>query len=343
MIDKITQPPQLPLFGDLLPFFDRLPDPDEDARTRARERNAQLLKPSGSLGRLEQLVEWMAAWQGCHPPRVERAMVAVFAGNHGVTVNGISPYPASVTAQMVEAFRVGNAAINQICQQFGAGLQVFDLALEEPTGDITKEPAMSETDCAAAFLYGRQAIADSPDIVCLGEMGIGNTTIAAALAHALVGGRAQDWVGPGTGAKSEMLERKLKVVADAVALHRTDEPLEVLRRLGGREFAAIAGAIIAARYEQIPVILDGYCSCAAAAVIKALNPGGLDHCVVGHLSAEPAHQRLLEYLDLHPILDLDMHLGEASGAALALAVVNSAVRIHTGMATFDEAGISQPD
>ena len=331
-----------PSFNDLLQLFRDLPGPDLDAVAAARSREKHLLKPPGALGRLEEIAEWLATWQGRHPPCAERAMVAVFAANHGVVAQDVSPYPQAVTAQMVDAFRHGGAAINQICTSLGAGLQVFELALEHPTGDITREPAMSEADCAAAFLYGREAIAEGPDIVCLGEMGIGNTTVAAAIAHALHGGESADWVGPGTGADGAMLARKIAAVEAAVERHRGLAPLEVLRCLGGREFAAIAGAIVAARYERVPVILDGYCACAAAAVVKAIAPDGLDHCLAGHVSAEPAHRRLLNELGLEPVLDLGMRLGEASGAALAIGIVAAAARIHSGMSTFSQARVDGP-
>ena len=332
--------PSVPTLTDIAGFFEDMPGPDFEAVAAAREREGQLLKPPGALGRLEEIAEWLSAWQGRHPPSVERTMVAVFAGNHGVVAHDVSPYPQAVTAQMVGAFRHGGAAINQICLSIGAGLQVFELALEEPTADITIEPAMGETDCAAAFLYGREAIAEAPDIVCLGEMGIGNTTVASALCLALYGGSVADWVGPGTGSKGEMLARKRNAVEKAVALHAGHSPLELMRRLGGREFAAIAGAIVAARFERVPVILDGFCACAAASVVKALAPDGLDHCLAGHVGQEPGHRLLLQQLDLEPVLDLGMRLGEASGAAMALGIVTSAARIHGGMATFNQAGVS---
>lgn len=332
-----------PSFADIRPFFAELPGPDEDAMTAARTRESDLLKPPGALGRLESLAEWLAGWQGRHPARVDQPMVAVFAGNHGVVARGVTPYPQAVTAQMVASFQAGGAAINQLCKTFEAGLQVFELALDQPTGDITQEAAMTETDCASAILYGREAIGTAPDLLCLGEMGIGNTTVAAALCLALFGGRAEDWVGPGTGAHGPMLESKVRAVDEAVARHTADEPdpLEILRRLGGREFAAMLGAILAARFERVPVVLDGYCTTASAAVLQALAPGALDHCVAGHASAEPAHRGLLERLGLDPLIDLGMRLGEASGAALAISVVRAAANTHAGMATFSEAGVSE--
>ena len=274
-----------------------------------------------------------------------RPLVAVFAGNHGVTARGVSPFPASVTAAMVANFAAGGAAINQICAQSGLGLKVFELALELPTKDIVVEPAMDEAGCAATIAFGMEAIAGGTDLLCPGEMGIGNTTIAAAIYHALYGGKAGDWVGRGTGLDDAGLQRKTEVVEAAVALHRPHlgDPLELLRRLGGREVAAIVGAILAARIERVPVILDGYVVCAAAAVLHALDPRCLDHCVAGHRSAEGAHAKVLERLGKPPLLDLGLRLGEGTGAALAAVIVRSALACHAGMATFSQAGVANKD
>lgn len=328
-------------FDDFRELLQTLPGPDEQAAAAARQRDGHLTKPPGALGRLEEIAFWLAAWTG-RPPAVNRPLVAVFAGNHGVTKQGVSPFPASVTAQMVANFGAGGAAINQICIAHDLGLKVFDLALEIPTGDITEEAALSERDCAATMAFGMESIAGGTDLLCVGEMGIGNTTIAAAICHGLYGGEAADWVGPGTGAAGEGLKRKIAAVEKAVSLHRPHlkDPLELLRRLGGREIAAMAGAILAARVERIPVILDGYVTTAAAAVLHAANPAALDHCIVGHVSAEPGHRRLLEKLGKEPLLSLGMRLGEGSGAALAAGMVRAAALCHSGMATFEQAGVS---
>ena len=336
-----TNPTGLP-FEDIRALFTRLPGADGDAIARARTREAELVKPAGALGRLEELAEWLAAWQGKTPPTVARPLVAIFAGSHGVTARGVSAYPASVTRQMLDAFAGGGAAINQICKTFDVGLKVFDLATERPTPDITQDAAMSEAECAATMAYGMEAIAGGVDLLIVGEMGIGNTTVAAALAHALFGGAAKDWVGRGTGADDEALKRKIEAVSAARAHHgaHLDDPLEALRRVGGRELAAIAGAILAARIERVPVIIDGFVATSAAAVLHAVDASALDHCVAGHRSAEAAHGRLLERLELKPLLDLGMRLGEGSGGALAVAVVRAAVACHTGMATFAEAAVS---
>lgn len=329
-------------FDDIRNLLRRLPPPGTEAAAEVAKRDAVLTKPPGALGRLEDLASWVATWQANYPPRVSRPVVAVFAGNHGVVAQGVSPYPAEVTQQMVANFQGGGAAVNQICKTYDLGLKVFELALEKPTRDITRDAAMDEDECAATMAYGMEAIAGGCDLLGVGEMGIGNTTIAAAISHALFGGRAEDWVGPGTGLDAAGVRRKADVVARAVALHREHlgDPLEVLRRLGGRELAAMAGAILAARMERIPVLIDGYVATAAAAILHVAMPGALDHCVAAHCSAEPAHRALLARLGKHPLLDLGMRLGEASGAALAAGIVKAAVALHNDMATFESAGVS---
>jgi nicotinate-nucleotide--dimethylbenzimidazole phosphoribosyltransferase len=332
-------------FDDIRALLARMPGPDKAAAAAARAREAELVKPAGALGRLEDISEWLAAWQGKARPTAARPMVAIFAGAHGVVGRGVSAYPPEVTRQMMDAFAGGYAAINQICSTFGIGLKVFDLAADRPTGDIAEGPAMSEQECAGTIAYGMEAIAGGVDLLVVGEMGIGNTTVASALAAALFGGEAADWVGRGTGVDEEGYRRKIAAVEAALALHagHLGDPLEALRRVGGREFAAIAGAILAARIERVPVVIDGFVATAAAAVLHALDASALEHCVAGHKSAEQAHGRLLKRLELKPILDLGMRLGEGSGGALAVAVVKAAVACHTGMATFAEAAVSGRD
>ena len=321
-----------------------LPGPDTEAAAAATVRQAQLTKPEGSLGRLEELAIWLASWQARHPPKLDHLRTLVFAGNHGVATRGVSAYPASVTAQMVQNFITGGAAINQLCRVFDAGLKVYEMNLETPTGDITVEPAMSEAECAKAMAYGMMAVEPGIDALALGEMGIGNTTAAAALCAGLFGGAAELWTGPGTGVTGEALETKRRAVAQAVAGHRSAarDPFDLLRRLGGLELAAITGAVMAARLGRVPVVLDGFSSTAAAAVLHAADPHALEHCVVGHVSAEPGHRRLLEAIGQRPLLDLGMRLGEGSGATLAVALLKAAVACHNGMATFAEAGVSGP-
>jgi nicotinate-nucleotide--dimethylbenzimidazole phosphoribosyltransferase len=278
------------------------------------------------------------------PPKAERVVVAVFAGNHGVVAQGVAAYPPEVTKQMVANFQRDGAAVNQICKTFALGLKVFELALDHPTKDITQDAALEEAECAATMAYGMEAT-EGCDLLCIGEMGIGNTTIAAAISHGLYGGEPEDWVGPGTGVDAEGIRRKADAVRRAVDLHRSHlgDPLEVLRRLGGREIAAMTGAILAARMQRIPVLIDGYVATAAAAILHAMRPDALDHCLAAHVSAEPAHARLLTKIGREPLLDLGMRLGEASGAAMAAGIVKAAADLHNGMATFESAGVSNKE
>lgn len=339
----MANPSALP-FDDFLNLVRSLPGPDNAAAQQVAERDVQLTKPPGALGELENLAAWVARWSG-RAPAVNRPLVTIFAGNHGVTRKGISPFPADVTAQMVQNFTNGGAAINQICSAYDLGLKVFDLALEMPTGDISEEAALDERTCAATMAFGMEAVAGGVDLLCIGEMGIGNTTIAAAIFHALFGGEATDWVGPGTGHDSEGVALKARVVAQAVELHRghVNKPFEVLRRLGGREVAAMTGAILAARMQRVPVIVDGYVATASAAILHALDPSAVDHCLFAHVSAEPAHARALAAMNRKPLLDLGMRLGEGTGAAIAAGIVKAAVACHNGMATFEEAAVSNRD
>ncbi len=341
--------PEVASLDDVRTLLRALPGPDEEARQKARARDAVLTKPPGALGRLEDIAAFIGAWQGKHPPTCERVKVLVFAANHGVAVQGVSAFPADVTAQMVANFNAGGAAINQLCRVFGHELEVLALNDLAPTGDISREDAMTEKRCVAAIRTGMGALAGQgddnaalPDLVCIGEMGIANTTVAAALLHALFGGKAVDWVGPGTGLNDEGVLHKAAVVATAVkrCQDARSDPLQLLRRLGGFEFAAMLGVIIAARMLRVPVLLDGFMTAATAAVLHAISPDAIAHCLAGHVSAEPAHVRALERMNLRPLLDLGMRLGEGTGAALAAQVVKAAVATHAGMATFDEAGVS---
>src|SRR5271155_1298344 len=236
-------------FDDIRALLAKMPKADEAARAAAREREGQLTKPAGALGRLEEISEWMASWQGWARPHVDNPLVAVFAGNHGVVAQGVSAFPPSVTQAMVANFTAGGAAINQICKTFDISLKVYELALEKPTGDITLEAALDEKACAATMAFGMEALASEPDLLVLGEMGIGNTTPAAAIFNALYGGEAEQWVGRGTGLDDAGLKRKAEAGRAAGARHKQylDDPLQILARLGGREIAAIAGAILAAR------------------------------------------------------------------------------------------------
>jgi nicotinate-nucleotide--dimethylbenzimidazole phosphoribosyltransferase len=318
-----------------------LPDGDHAAAAAVTARQAELTKPPGSLGRLEEMVAWLAQWGG-NPPGLGRVDILVFAGNHGVTVHGVSPFPAAVTAQMVANFSAGGAAINQLAQAAGATLRVIPLDLDQPTADFTREPAMDEASFLAAVAAGYRAVRRDADLIGLGEMGIGNTTAAAALAAALFGGGGARWAGRGTGVDDKGLARKQAVVDQGLDRHRAivDDPLLAAAALGGRELAAILGATLAARHGRIPVLLDGFVCTAAVAPLAKLRPGALDHVQAAHVSAEAAHRLLLDALKLKPLLDLGMRLGEGSGAALAVPLLRAALACHTGMATFAEAGVA---
>lgn len=333
----------MPAFASFAEFTAHLhaaPAADAAAHQAAAARNGQLTKPPGALGRLEDLALWVAGWQGTGRPRITAPQVLIFAGNHGVCAQGVSAFPAEVTAQMVANFTAGGAAINQLSRTFGARMAVHPLSLDRPTGDFTQGPAMTEAETVEALLIGWEAVSAETDLLVVGEMGIGNTTVAAAIAAALLGGGGAEWVGLGTGVDNAGLARKARAVDAGLARHASRDPLQVLACLGGREIAAMAGAMARARVARVPVILDGFIACSAALVLHALTPSALDHAVAGHLSAEGAHGRLLAALGKEPLLSLGLRLGEGSGAALALGVVQAAVACHSGMATFAEAGVS---
>lgn len=320
-----------------------LPAGDSASVKAATRHDADLTKPAGALARLEDCVRHLAGWQRQAVPRLDAVAILIFAGNHGVTAKGVSAYPAEVTVQMVANFERGGAAINQLAKLHGAKLSVTPLDLDTPTEDFTTAPAMNESALLEAINRGAAAVPAEADLLILGEMGIGNTTAAAALAAALYGGDAASWVGPGTGVAGSALAAKIAAVDTALNLHgeaMRNDPLEALRRVGGRELAALFGAALTARLNRIPVLLDGFVVGAAAAVLAKLAADGLDHCLAGHVSAEPGHRRLLDTLKMQPLLDLGMRLGEGSGAAVALGVLKAATACHAGMATFSSAGVS---
>jgi nicotinate-nucleotide--dimethylbenzimidazole phosphoribosyltransferase len=320
-----------------------LPSGSEAAAKAAAARQDTLTKPQGSLGRLETIAAWLARWQGLDMPRLDRVKVFVFAGNHGVTAQGVSAFPAEVTVQMVANFAHGGAAINQLARIAGAELEVIPLDLDNPTGDFTQTAAMGEAAFLAAVSAGYDAVGEDLDLVCFGEMGIGNTTPAAAISAALFGGGAQKWTGRGTGVDDAGLTRKVTAIEAGLKRHESalSDPLAVAAALGGRELAAILGATLAARHRNVPVLLDGFVCSAAAAPLARLHPQGLAHTLAGHVSAEAGHRRLLEALELVPLLDLGMRLGEGSGAAVAINVVRAALECHARMASFAEAGVSE--
>lgn len=335
------------------------PVPDEQAAARARARQAELTKPLGSLGRLEQLAVELAALQRRDRPGLERVRIGVFAADHGVAVEGVSAFPQAVTAEMVRNFARGGAAINVLAHASGAEFSVINVGtagaleslpgviderLSAGTGNIVCEPAMSHQQCLAALAVGRRWVDANPhcELIIGGEMGIGNTTVASALAAALTDHPVVELVGAGTGVDSAGLAHKQAVIERALAYHGCTpaEPLETLRCLGGLELAALAGAYIRAAQCGIAVLVDGFITTVAALAALRLNPALRPWLLFSHRSAEQGHRILLEELSAQPLLALDLRLGEASGAALALPILRAALALHNDMATFTEAGVS---
>ncbi|MBR0874135.1 nicotinate-nucleotide--dimethylbenzimidazole phosphoribosyltransferase [Bradyrhizobium tropiciagri] len=333
---------QFSTLDDIRGFCRDLPGGDDATAEAAAQRQQNLTKPPGSLGRLEDVAIWLARWQGRELPQLDKVTIAVFAGNHGVAERGVSAYPSEVTAQMVANFAAGGAAINQIAKLAGAELRVEPLELARPTRDFTMAPAMDPADFLVALDTGWRTVPEQCDLLVVGEMGIANTTVAATLCAALMGGRGARWAGRGTGVDDAGILRKRVAIDAALKLHRgvLDDPLATAIALGGRELAAIAGAVLAARARCIPVLLDGFVATAAVLPLAKLAPDILAHCRAGHVSAELGHRELLRELALAPLLDLEMRLGEASGAGIAILLLRAALACHGGMATFAEAGVS---
>jgi nicotinate-nucleotide--dimethylbenzimidazole phosphoribosyltransferase len=333
---------QFDSLDDISAFCRDLPDGDARAADAATLRQEVLTKPPGSLGRLEELATWLARWQGREIPKLDRVTIAVFAGNHGVAARGVSAFPQAVTGQMVANFANRGAAINQIAALAGADLRVVPIELNRPTRDFTVAPAMDIDEYLVAVDIGYRTVPPDCELLAVGEMGIANTTTAAMLCAALLGGGAARWAGRGTGVDDAGLERKREAIEAALDFHRaiSGDPLRVAAALGGRELAGIAGAVLAARRHRIPVLLDGFVATAAIVPLTRLAAGTLDHCRAGHVSAESGHRALLRELGLDPLLDLNMRLGEASGAGVAILLLRAALACHAGMATFNEAGVS---
>ncbi len=333
---------QFSKLDDIGAFCRDLPKGDSAAAESAAAREQVLTKPPGSLGRLEELAIWLAGWQGRDRPRLDRVAINVFAGNHGIAARGVSAYPAEVTVQMVANFSAGGAAINQIARLAGAELRVEAIELDRPTRDFTAAAAMDADEFLRAFDIGFRSVPADCDLLAVGEMGIANTTAAAALCAALVGGGGERWSGRGTGVDDQGLARKRATIEAALAFHQRilADPLRVAAAIGGRELAAIAGTVLAARSRCIPVLLDGFVATAAVLPLARLASDALDHCRAGHVSAEAGHRALLRELKLDPLLDLGMRLGEGSGAGTAILLLRTALACHNGMATFAEAGVS---
>lgn len=314
-------------FDDIRNLLGALPPADEAARATAAAHTAALAVPQGSLGRMAEIAEWVAAWTGLAKPIVTRPLIAIFAGTHSLAAAMPDAQP-NATHRLVELYAAGGAAVNQLALREDAGLKVFDLALDMAVPDIREDEALSEAACAATMAFGMEAIAGGTDLLCLGAAGEGGRIAAAALAAALFGGKPSDWTDGSPFAN--------EAAAAALSTHegRLADPLEALRRVGGRELAAIAGAILAARYQRIPVLLDGFVTCAAAAVLHKLEPSALDHCLAAHAS-DAAHARLLGVISKKPLLENALSLEDGTGAALALGFVKSSLAVHGGTVTRD--------
>ena len=312
-----------------------------ELETRIRQRLDSLTKPPGSLGRLEELALQVGLVQGTDRPVVGRKAMLLFCADHGVVEEGVSPYPQEVTRQMVENFKSGGAAITVLCRQYGIEPVIVDVGVGRPTRNFAREAAMSREQAQSAIEAGI-AHAAQGDVLGAGEMGIGNSTSAAALLCAFTGTDPQEAAGRGTGLDDAGVARKADVIARAIALHRPDshDPLGVLAALGGFEIAAIAGLIVGAARSRHVVVLDGFISCSAALVARAIEPASLDYVVYSHRSAERGHRKMLAALGARPLLDLDMRLGEGTGAAIGISLVEAAVRLYREMATFSSAGVS---
>jgi nicotinate-nucleotide--dimethylbenzimidazole phosphoribosyltransferase len=315
-----------------------LPGPDTAAGDAVRARATDILRPAGALDRLDELAAWAAEWQGTSQPAVARPAALIFAADHGVAAAGVSKYPIEVTGAMLQAFRSNQSTVTAFAATIGAAVQAVDVGVGRPTGDIRVEAALSPERFEECVAAGRDAVAVlDADLLVIGEMGIGNTTAAAAVAAALGGGEAADWVGRGTGVDDDGLARKQAAVSAAVdRIAGVADPLEVLREVGGAELVAMAAAVVAARQRNLPVLLDGYVVTASVLPLALAAPGALAHCRLGHCSAEPGHRRLVELLGLQPLLDLGMRLGEGSGAMAAVPLVRMACAGITHVPTFAE-------
>lgn len=316
-----------------------LPACDADARAAVHARAANILRPSGALAWLDDIAEWVAGWQRTAIPRIEAPAGLIFAADHGVAAaTEVSAYPTGVTEAMFAAYTQGRSTINAFARLAGATVTAIDVGIGNPTGDIRFEPAMSEERFDSAVRIAFEAVERiDADLLVLGEMGIGNTTTSAAIAASLAGGETAAWVGRGTGVDDDGLVRKRQAVQEAVRrIAGITDPLEILREVGGAEIVAVAAATVAARHRSIPVVLDGYVVTAAVLPLNEIDPTTLDHCTVGHCSAEPGHRKLLERLGKQPLLDLDMRLGEGSGAMAAVPLIAMACAGITDVPTFAE-------
>ncbi|SRR5579883_255600 len=317
------------------------PIADAALEQRIRRRLDSLTKPPGSLGRLESLAVQIGLIQATDMPRIAAKTIVIFGADHGVVEEGVSPYPSEVTGQMMANFRSGGAAISVLCRLYGIGSAIVDMGVGRPTRNFTREPAMTREQAEAAIARG-MSFADAADVLGAGEMGIGNTTSAAALLSAMSGLDPTETAGRGTGLDENGIARKVNAIRRAIDLHRPDpgDPLGVLAALGGFEIAGIAGLILGGAQRRRLVVLDGFISCSAALIARALAPESMDYVVFSHRSAERGHRVMLDFLGAKPLFDLDMRLGEGSGAAIGMNLIEASLKLYREMATFESAGVS---
>lgn len=327
-------------YKEIKKFLQHIPNRNERIKKKAIEHQNKLLKPKNSLGILEDLAVFFCSWKNSLKPKIKISQTIIFAGNHGICNQSVNTFPQEVTDQMVQNFKKNKAAINQLSKEVGSNLKVISLDLNNPTNDFTKKPAMSKKDFFEVFNIGFNSINEDTDVLLLGEMGIGNTTVASAIASALIGGNVSRWVGKGTAQNTKLIKHKISVVKKGIYLNKNKSPLEILRCLGGKEQVAIFAATIRARLLKIPVIIDGFICTASILPLFFLKKNAIDHCIFSHRSAEKGHKLILNYIRKRPILNLDMCLGEATGATLALSILKSSLACHNNMGTFKNSGVS---
>jgi nicotinate-nucleotide--dimethylbenzimidazole phosphoribosyltransferase len=280
----------------------------------------------GDFGRLGEGAAWLAEWQKRYPPRLENPTLAIFAGSHGISQSGVTLSSNASTREKVDAMKEGRAPLSAIATQVGVNIRVFELAIDKPTPNFAEEPAMTERECAATIAFGFEALEGNPDLVALGVVGAGIGTSAAAVACALYGGAPEYWVRPGPQVPAEMNQQRVDIVSEALRIHRghLSDPLEALRCLGGRELAACVGAIIAARHQGVPVLIDGFATTIAAGIVHALNPLGIDHVRAAHVTQRPAHEAALERLGMSPVAEFQFNTGGGMGSAAAIGLLRTA-------------------
>lgn len=319
--------------------LERLPTCDQASQNAVRDRASNVLRPTGALQTLDEIAILIAGWHATSAPRISRPAALVFAADHGVAIaNNVSAYPTEITASMLKAYQSGKSTLSVFAEIAGATVHAVDVGVGRPTNDIQIEAAMSEQRFDEAITTGRNAVEQlDTDLLVLGEMGIGNTTAAAAITAAVLGGETKSWVGRGTGVGDQGMASKCSTVDRAITrIKETKDPLEILRQVGGAEIAAMAGALVAARLRRLPVVIDGYVVTSAALPLHQISSTALDHCLFGHCSAEQGHRKVLQHLNKSPLLDLSMRLGEGSGAMAAVPLIAMACAGVTEVPTFQE-------